>query len=229
MSVDEKSPSKLARVRAVSRRVPERSSPKKSSKFPPRRALMKTSPSRRIKSPRRVRFIGAKMRTPTATVFRQRRRLVFCVFRERVFTRIGKLSAARFRDKVVGSGFASRIKSPPKIASKAKWNPLHLVGLSTLRSVAQTGRWPIEEKCDGLSHLIVEKTWAMGALRSARSSQHDGSTVAADVLARCTKRSALSRHPRAGRSIWAIMSNPVIDKRLRKLILTAEAPGAFLR
>lgn len=135
----------------------------------------------------------------------------------------GSYLPPEFRDKVVGSGFASRIKSPPKIASKAKWNPLHLVGLSTLRSVAQTGRWPIEENVPILSHLIVEKDLGNGrfeirldqASTMGRPSQQ---TFLLDVPSGLRYRDTLG----PGEAFWAIMSNPVIDKQLRKLILTAE-------
>lgn len=135
----------------------------------------------------------------------------------------GSYLPPEFRDKVLGSGFAARIKGPPKIVSKSKWNPVHLVGQSTLRSVAQTGRWPLEEDVPVLSHLIIEKDLGNGrfeirldnASSIGRPSQH---TFLLDVPSGLRYRETLG----PGEPFWAIMTHPVIDKQLRKLILTAE-------
>ncbi len=135
----------------------------------------------------------------------------------------GSYLPPEFRDKVIGSGFVARIKGPPKIVSKAKWNPLHLVGLSTLRSVAQNGRWPLEEDIPVLSHLIVDKELGNGRFEiRLDSASHLGRpsqfTFLLDVPSGVANRERLG----AGEPFWAIMTHPVIDKQLRKLILTAE-------
>ncbi len=135
----------------------------------------------------------------------------------------GSYLPPEFRDKVLGSGFVDRIKGPPRIISKAKWNPIHLAGRSTLRSVAREGRWPFADGIPVLSHILVEKDLGNGRFEIRLDEPYD--------IGRPTQVSFLLDVPIGlrgreqigpGEWVWAIMTRPVIDKQLRKLILTAE-------
>ena len=135
----------------------------------------------------------------------------------------GSYLPAEFRDRVLGSGFASRIKGPPRIAFKTKWNPIHLVGRSLLRSVAREGRWPLDDGVTVLSHLFIERDLGSGRYEIRLDEPHSLGraselTFLLDVPSGLKGRERLG----TGEWVWVIMSRPVIDKQLRKLILTAE-------
>lgn len=134
----------------------------------------------------------------------------------------GSYLPPEFRERVISSGFVSRIKGPPKIVEKAKWNPLHLVGLSTLQRAAQTGRWPIDENVPVLSLLIVEKELGQGRYEIRLDSPHNlGRPSQHTFILVVPSNLAGSERLGPGEVIWAIMTTPVVDKKLRKIILTA--------
>ena len=135
----------------------------------------------------------------------------------------GSYLPPEFRDKVLGSGFVSRIKAPPRIVSKSKWNPLHLLGRGTLRMVAREGRWPLPENAIVLSHLLVEKDLGNGRFEIRLDEPHDvGRPTAVSFLLDVPTGLRGRELVGPGEWLWVIMSRPVIDKQLRKLILTAE-------
>jgi len=135
----------------------------------------------------------------------------------------GSYLPPEFRDKVLGSGFVTRIKGPARIVSKAKWNPLHLLGRSTLRRVAEDGHWPIADGVPVLSRLYVEKDLGSGRFEIRLDEPNSyGHPLQHSFLLDVP--SGLRGHELVGPGewVWVIMSRPVIDKQLRKLILTAD-------
>ncbi|MBL8633653.1 MAG: hypothetical protein JNM40_10545 [Myxococcales bacterium] len=149
--------------------------------------------------------------------------MVFLCFASATSHGSGSYLPAEFRDKVLGSGFASRIKGPPRIVSKTKWNPIHLVGRGLLRSVARDGRWPLDAGTTVLSHIFIERDLGGGRFEIRLDEPHSLGRPS-DLTFLLEVPSGLKGHERLGTGewVWAIMSRPVIDKQLRKLILTAE-------
>jgi len=135
----------------------------------------------------------------------------------------GSYLPPEFREHVLGSGFVARIKAPPKIVSKASWNPVHLVGLSTLQRAAETGRWTLPPQAKVLGYYVVEKEMGGGRFEIRLDNYHDLSrpsrvTFLLDVPSQLKGSERLG----PGEAVWVIMGNPVVDKTLRKLIFTAE-------
>ena len=89
--------------------------------------------------------------------------------------------------------------------------------------VAREGRWPLPENAIVLSHLLVEKDLGNGRFEIRLDEPHDvGRPTAVSFLLDVPTGLRGRELVGPGEWLWVIMSRPVIDKQLRKLILTAE-------
>jgi hypothetical protein len=119
-----------------------------------------------------------------------------------------------FTDNVISQGFAARIAAPPRIADKARWNPLHLTGESALRMAIERVYWAYPEDRPVVSLIHVLADLGSGQFEIAAQRQSYVLTVPSGLKNR--------ELVQPGKYLWAIMSTPVFDQKLKKLVLRAE-------
>ena len=119
-----------------------------------------------------------------------------------------------FRDNVVSQGFAARIAAPPRIAAKTKWNPLHLTGESALRMAIERVKWEYPEERPVVSYIHVLADLGGGRFEIAAQRQ----SYILQLPGGLKNRELVQ----PGKYLWAIMSAPVFDKGIKKLVLRAE-------
>jgi hypothetical protein len=119
-----------------------------------------------------------------------------------------------FRDSLVSQGFAARLKAPPLIVKKVRWNPIHIVGEARMRTAIQQVQWRYPEDGYFLYHMRVEQDLGEGRYQIAADRQ----SFLVEAPATLKNRQLLS----PGQYVWAILSHPRFDRSLKKLVLAVE-------
>jgi hypothetical protein len=125
------------------------------------------------------------------------------------------------RDNVVSSGFAARLKQPPKLVEKKRLDPVHLLGTARLRMAISRTDWPVPPEQPVLTRLLVERDLGNGRFElRVEPGRRDQAplTLFIDVPAALPRRKLIE----PGRILWFIVSAPRFDPQLQKLILRAE-------
>jgi hypothetical protein len=117
--------------------------------------------------------------------------------------------------RVMSSGFALRLQRPPKIAQKARWNPIHVTGSALFWAVKDV-KWKYPPGAFILFNLEIGEDLGGGRFRIAL--ERDMSWIL-EVPPR-VKRPQVPLAP--GQHVWAILGNPRFDKTEKTLVLTAE-------
>lgn len=122
-----------------------------------------------------------------------------------------------FRKQIVSTGFVARIKGPPLIAQKGRWNPIHLLGESRLRMAIRAKKWQLPEDAYILNHLhVLEDLGPAGAVHRYLIAAEKESYVL-EVPTGLKNRELL----RPGYHAWVIMGQPRPDRERQTWILTA--------
>lgn len=122
-----------------------------------------------------------------------------------------------FRKQIVSTGFVARIKEPPLIAKKGRWNPIHLLGESRLRMPIANKKWYLPEDAYILNHLrVVEALGPKGPVQRYLIAAEKESYIL-EVPAGLKNRELLQ----PGRYAWVIMGQPKPDLERKTWSLTA--------
>ena len=119
-----------------------------------------------------------------------------------------------WRGKLQRHGFAARIASVPKIASKTKWNPLHITSTNYFWAIKDV-KWKYPEGAFVLSDLFVGRD--LGGGRWDIPVENDLSFVV-EVPPALPRRDLLV----SGHNAWMILGHPRFDRTLHKLVLVVE-------
>lgn len=133
----------------------------------------------------------------------------------------GSIYPEGLRDNVVSSGFVARLKAPPRLADKQRFDPVHLLGTARLRMAIERTQWPVPPEQPVLTRLRVERDLGNGRfelqVEPPRGSR-EGLTLYVDVAASVPRRKLIE----PGRILWFIVRAPRFDLELKKLVLRAE-------
>jgi hypothetical protein len=111
------------------------------------------------------------------------------------------------------AGLMARIKAPPRIADKRRFDPIHITPTRFYWAVKDV-RWRYPEGRPVLSQVTIGKD--LGGGRYEIPTHHEV-TFVLEVPPALPRREVLV----PGRPVWAIMGQPRFDAGLRKLVLTA--------
>lgn len=114
------------------------------------------------------------------------------------------------------SGFAVKLKSPPRITKKARWNPLQITANALFWAVKNV-KWRFGEGKYVLCVIDIAEDLGNGRYL-VDVEVADGVQILVDVPANVAKRELMV----PGQKVWAILGNARFDKTVRKLVLTAE-------
>ncbi|MSP62724.1 MAG: hypothetical protein EXR72_20820 [Myxococcales bacterium] len=112
------------------------------------------------------------------------------------------------------SGFAVRVARPPKIAEKARWNPIHVTGTKFFWAIRDV-KWTYPPEAFVLSNIEIEEDLGGGHYRI---DANQGLSWVLEVPPGVKRRELLV----PGRSLWVIMGQARFDRGLKKLVLVAE-------
>jgi hypothetical protein len=114
---------------------------------------------------------------------------------------------------LVRHGFAARIKAPPRIVNKGRWNPIHITATNYFWAIHDV-RWKYPAGAFVLSNLPlgreIDHRWEIMVERDQ--------SFLVEVPPSLARRSALV----AGHRAWLILGQPRFDAALHKLVLVAE-------
>ena len=121
---------------------------------------------------------------------------------------------AYWRGKLQRHGFAARIASPPKIAQKGKWNPIHVTSSRYFWAIHDV-KWKYPEGSFVLSDLTIGQD--LGGGRWDVPVENKLSFVV-EVPPSLPRREVMQ----SGHNAWMILGHPRFDRTLHKLVLVAE-------
>ncbi|MBX5481645.1 MAG: hypothetical protein IRZ16_07365 [Myxococcaceae bacterium] len=121
-----------------------------------------------------------------------------------------------WRENFQRSGFAVRLRSPPKIAQKAKWNPLQITD-TTLYWTIKDVKWRFRGDTYVLDNIAIAKDLGQGRYL-IDVDVGDGLDAIVEVPPGLPRRELMV----PGTRVWAILGHPRFDKSVRKLVLTVE-------
>jgi hypothetical protein len=120
-----------------------------------------------------------------------------------------------FKDaRVQTSGFAVKIPAPPRIAQKARWQPIHITGTRFYWAIRDV-RWPYPPEAFVLCHIEIGAD--LGGGRFEIETNNKQSWVL-EVPPNLPRRELVA----PGRMLWVIMGKARFDRGIKKLVLTAE-------
>ena len=119
-----------------------------------------------------------------------------------------------WREGFQRSGFAVRLRSVPLIAKKAKWDPIHITD-NTLYWAVKDVRWKLPQDVPVLSVIDILEDAGEGRYRIDTLQDV---TFLVEVPPDLPNRSLMV----PGTRVWAIMSRPRFDPKLKALVLTVE-------
>lgn len=119
-----------------------------------------------------------------------------------------------WRGKLQRHGFAARIAAVPKIAQKAKWNPIHITGSKYFWAIHDV-KWKYPENAYVLSDLTIGKDLGGGHWEITVD---DRQSFVIEVPPSAPRRDLLV----TGHNAWLIMGHARFDSKLRKLVLVVE-------
>ena len=117
----------------------------------------------------------------------------------------------------VNSGFAVKIAGPPRIAKKAKWNPIHVTGAALFWAVKDV-KWKYPPGAFILFNAEIGEDLGGGKFRIPI---HEGAKDLSWIMQLAPNvKPPVPMLP--GQRVWAILGNPRFDKSVGTLVLTAE-------
>jgi hypothetical protein len=121
---------------------------------------------------------------------------------------------AYWRGKLQRHGFAARIAAPPKIAAKARWNPIHITSTRYFWAIHDV-KWKYPDGAFVLSDLTVGPD--LGGGRWEIPVENRLSFIV-EVPPSLPRREILQ----TGHNAWMILGHPRFDRALGKLVLVVE-------
>ncbi len=116
--------------------------------------------------------------------------------------------------EVQTSGFAVPVAAPPRIAQKAKWNPVHVTHSFFFRAIKDV-KWQLPDEAFVLSNLEIGAPADGGRFLI---DEGQGLSWLLEVPPGLKHRDALV----PGRNAWVILGRHRYDRELKKLVLVAE-------
>jgi hypothetical protein len=116
----------------------------------------------------------------------------------------------------VNSGFAVRLAAPPRIAKKARWNPIHVTGAALFWAVKDV-KWKYPPGAYILFNTEIDEDLGGGKFRIGI---HEGREMSWIMQLAPNVKPPVPMLP--GQHVWAILGNPRFDKTEKTLVLTAE-------
>jgi hypothetical protein len=116
--------------------------------------------------------------------------------------------------KLQRHGFAARIASPPKIAQKGKWNPIHITSARYFWAIHDV-KWKYPEGTFVLSDLTVGQDLGGGHWDIPVENKL---SFVVEVPPGLPRREIMQ----SGHNAWMILGHPRFDRTLHKLVLVAE-------
>ncbi|MDB4965093.1 MAG: hypothetical protein JWN44_782 [Myxococcales bacterium] len=119
-----------------------------------------------------------------------------------------------WRGKLQRHGFAARIAATPKIAEKAKWNPIHITGSKYFWAIHDV-KWKYPDSAYVLSDLTIGKDLGGGHWEITVDNRQ---SFVIEVPSTLRRREAIV----VGHNAWLIMGHARFDRAWKKLVLVVE-------